>query len=375
MPASFVAHDCTRQRPSHGGNLEEIAVRYGRTPEELIDFSANINPAGPPSGVLSRLKQLVKDPGMLARYPDPDCRALRDALSVHLGVESRCIVVANGSAALLDVVLRALRPKECLLPIPAFSEYYRALLAANVGCSFFQLDANRNFELEAETFVKTSMQDRCDFWIISNPHNPSGSVIAPRTLLDIAAKALEFNATVLVDEAFIDYCPELSLSQSAVTLRNVIVLRSLTKFYGLAGLRVGFAVTNQDYADLLHVQLPSWPVSNFAMVAAIEALLDGHYAKRTLSSCRSERDWLAEHLVVLGLQPFPSAANFILVKLPVGAPPAACIRESLITGYSIVIRDCSSYGGLEPEKYFRIAVRDHAANERLIHALKEVLAS
>ena len=375
MTTSFAAFDRAQERPTHGGNLEEIAVRYGHAPEELIDFSANINPAGPPSGVLSRLKQLVNDPGMLARYPDPDSRALRDAISAHFGVETRCIVVANGSAALLDVVFRALRPRRCLLPIPAFSEYYRALVAANVECSFFHSHAHRNFELQLETFVSASRQDRCNFWIISNPHNPSGSVIAPRTLLDLGAKALEFNATVLVDEAFIDYCPELSLSQSAVTQPNVVVLRSLTKFYGLAGLRVGFAVTNPDYADLLRIQVPSWPVSNFAIVAAIEALLDGDYAKRTLSSCRSEREWLTEHLDALGLQPFPSAANFLLVKLPVGASPAASIRESLITRYSIVIRDCSSYGGLEPGKYFRIAVRDHGGNEKLIHALKEVLAS
>ena len=374
MTISFAANDRTRERPTHGGNLEEIAAGYGCVPEELIDFSANINPAGPPSGVVSRLAQLVNDRALLARYPDPDCRALRDAISAHLGVESKCIVVANGSAALLDVVLRALRPKRCLLPVPAFSEYYRALIAANVECSFFQLDAHHNFVLDAEAFVSASRQDRCNFWIISNPHNPSGGAIAPRALLELATRALELNTTVLLDEAFVDYCPELSLSRSAVTLWNVVILRSLTKFYGLAGLRVGFAVTNPDYADLLRIQVPSWPVSNLAMLAAIEALLDGDYAERTLSSCRSERDWLAEHLDPLGLQPFPSAASFLLVQLPPGAASATSIRESLITQYGIVIRDCSSYGGLEFGKYFRIAVRDHAANEKLIHALKEVLA-
>lgn len=375
MTISFAAYEHTRERPTHGGNLEEVAARYGWAAEDLIDFSANVNPAGPPGGVMSRLAQLVSDRGMLARYPDPDCRALRDAISAHLDVEPICIVVANGSAALLDVVLRALRPKRCLLPIPAFSEYYRGLLAANVECSFFQLDAHHNFELEADTFVSTSRQDQCNFWIISNPHNPSGSAIAPQALLALATRALELNATVLLDEAFIDYCPELSLSRSAVTLRNVVILRSITKFYGLAGLRVGFAVTNPDYADLLRIQVPSWPVSNLAMLAAIEALLDGDYAERTLSSCRSERDWLGKRLAQLGLQPFPSVANFVLVRLPPGAPSAISVRESLITQYGIVIRDCSSYRGLEQGRYFRIAVREHAANEKLIHALKEVLAS
>ena len=375
MTISLAASDRTRGWPTHGGNLEEIATRYGCAPEELIDFSANVNPAGPPSGAMSCLAQLVKNRGVLARYPDPDCRALRDAISAHLGVEPRCIVVTNGSAALLDVVLRALRPKRCLLPIPAFSEYYRCLLAANVECSSFQLDAHHDFKLDVEAFVRTSTQDRCDFWIISNPHNPSGSAIAPQPLLELATRALELNASLLLDEAFIDYCPELSLSQSAVTLRNVVVLRSITKFYGLAGLRVGFAVTNPDYADLLRIQVPSWAVSDLAMAPAIEALQDRDYAESTLSSCRSERAWLARRLDQLGLQPFPSAANFLLVRLPAGVPSAMSIRESLIIQYRIVIRDCGSYEGLEHGRYFRIAVRDHTANEKLIDALREVLAS
>ena len=116
--------------PVHGGNVEQIARAYGLLPEEIVDFSANINPAGPPARVLARLTELIANSAILSRYPEANCHSLREALAGYVGLNSECIVVSNGSAALMDVVVRALQPRRCLLPVPAFSEYRRALAAA-----------------------------------------------------------------------------------------------------------------------------------------------------------------------------------------------------------------------------------------------------
>lgn len=362
-------------RPVHGGNVEHIALTYGLRPEEIIDFSANINSFGPPSRVMARLAELSGNPELVSRYPEPDCRALRDVLAKHVALGPECLIVANGSAALIDVVLRALKPKRCLLPVPAFSEYPRALAAA--GCDYvpFVLDPDKQFALDVDAFSVAWRENHCDLCIINNPHNPSGSIICSGSLLELSRQAAADKVSVLLDEAFIEYAPEASISQAIAELPNIVVLRSITKFYALAGMRVGYALANRDLAEVLRQQVPSWPVSSLAIIAAIEALSDVDYTKRSRLSCDVERNRLSEMLSRLGLKVFPSAANFLLVRLPVGAPSVSFLHERLIVEYRILIRDCSRYQGLEPERYMRVAIKDHTANMKLIHALKEVLAS
>ncbi len=358
----------------HGGNVEQVALAYGLRPEEIVDFSANINPAGPPPRVMARLAELSGNAELLSRYPEPDCRSLREALATYAGVGPECVVVANGSAALMDVVLRAVQPRRCLLPAPAFSEYQRALGAA--GCKYipFFLDPHQDFALNVDAFELAWRQNSCDLCIINNPHNPSGSVISSEALLDLSRKAAADQVTLLLDEAFIEYAPHASISSEVARLSNVVVLRSVTKFYALAGMRVGYALANRKLATLLWRQVPSWPVSTLAMIAAVEALSDVDYAERARLSCASERKWLSEMLGQLGFQVFPSAANFLFMKRHPEAPPVSSLYERLLVEHRILIRDCDSYAGLEPGMYMRLAVKDHDANLKLIHALKEALA-
>jgi threonine-phosphate decarboxylase len=360
--------------PVHGGNVEQIARTYGLRPEEIIDFSANINPTGPPSRVMTRLAELSSNTELISRYPEADCHSLREALAAYVGLSSECIIVANGSAALMDVVLRALKPKRCLLPVPAFSEYRRALTASGCNYAAFVLDPNQNFTLDVDALEMAWRQNNCDLCIISNPHNPSGSVISSQSLLGLSRRAAADKVTVLVDEAFIEYAPDASISRAIPALPNVVVLRSITKFFALAGMRVGYALANRKLAAILWQQVPSWPVSSLASIAAIEALSDVEYAERTRVSCETERKWLFEMLVQLGFRVFPSAANFLLMKLPVEAPSVSFLNERLIIEHHILIRDCDSYEGLERGMYMRVAVKDDTANRKLIHALKEVLA-
>ena len=362
-------------RPIHGGDIDAVGRMYGLRPEELLDFSASINPAGPPPGVLSKLAAALTDNRSFTQYPEPDCRSLRMDFAAYAGVDPDNVVVANGTAALIDVTLRALKPKRCLIPVPAFSEYRRATSAA--GCEYlpFVLDPAKQFILDTGAFAETMDKERCDLCILTNPHNPTGSLVPPASLLRLLKKAGEQGATVLLDEAFIEYAIDATLTRAAIDLPNVVVLRSVTKFYALAGMRVGFGVANAQLIKFLRLQVPSWPVTTLAASAAMESLIDMQYAEQTRSSCTRERGFLSDALTQLGITVGPSVANFLLLKLPAGSPSADSLWERLIREHHIVVRNCSSYEGLETDKFIRVAVKDRPPNLKLIHALKSILVA
>jgi threonine-phosphate decarboxylase len=190
-------------------------------------------------------------------------------------------------------------------------------------------------------------------------------------MLPRIAAARSAGASVLADEAFIDYCPEAAVTRDAAMQAGVIAIRSLTKFFGCPGLRVGYAVAAPETARGLAAQLPAWPVSTLALNAVCEALRDADYICETLAMNARERTHLAEALDRLGCRMFPSAANFLLIQLP-DAFPAALVRERLIREYAILVRECDSFEGLEPDRYLRVAVRRKSENARLIEGLTSV---
>jgi threonine-phosphate decarboxylase len=311
---------------------------------------------------------------LLMKYPDPELARLRAAISTHLGISESSIAVANGSAALLDAAIRGVGPKRCILPTPAFSEYRRALDSAHCVALEFPLEPQRNFLLDEPAFSAAIAKECPEMCIITNPHNPSGSLTARHAVEEIARSALSVGSVVLLDEAFIDYVPGETFTRTAGQSENLVVLRSLTKFYGMPALRVGFAVAAPDIASAMRAQLPSWPVTTLAANAAVEALQDSDYAARTRESNAREREHLSAALTDAGLRVFPSSANFLLVELPEGAPSAGNVRERMITKCGIIVRDCSTYKGMESGQFIRVAVRDRLDNERLVGALHLVLA-
>jgi threonine-phosphate decarboxylase len=179
-------------------------------------------------------------------------------------------------------------------------------------------------------------------------------------------------ATVLADEAFIDYVPEAAITRDAAFIPGVVAVRSLTKFFGCPGLRVGYAVAAPATAAALAAQLSAWPVTTLALHALTAALGDEQYIQATLESNRRARDPLVAALESLGCRPLRPAANFILFEVPNGVG-ASDIREQLISQHAILVRDCDSFAGLEPGRYLRIAVRTESENSRLVAALASVL--
>lgn len=361
--------------PAHGGDVAAVAREFGVPAEKLLDFSANINPLGPPAGVLRRLAADAANIELLMRYPEAELKSLRRALSFHVGVEENQIIIAGGAAALIETIVRAANRKNrqprCLLPVPAFSEYERALLASDFQIVEFALEKRRNFCLEENRFVEILTKEKPDLCIITNPHNPTGALIKKESLERIAQAAEKNGTIILLDEAFIDYAPEESLTRKTKHFRNLVVLRSLTKFYGIPALRVGYAIASSELIEIFARQLSSWSVTTLAANAAEEAVKDTEYAEQTLEINRFQREFLSRSLEQAGFRVFPSAANFLFLELPPSSF-AAELRSNLIKNHHIIVRDCSTYLELEAEKFIRVAVRSRPDNEQLIKAISGI---
>ena len=332
----------------HGGDIQRVARETGIAPERILDFSANINPRGLPPRAAERLAREAQDPRMLIAYPDPHACELRGILSQLLDVPMESIIVGAGADSLIHAAVRALAPKRAVIPAPAFAEYARACNA--FGCP-----------------TATTGLEGGDLLILNNPHNPTGACMTRTEMLHRIAAALEAGATVLADEAFVDYAPAAAVTRDAAAQPGVIAIRSLTKFYGCAGLRVGYAVASIDTARALTAQLPAWPVTTLALNAAAEALRDDEYVRVTLEANAQSRERLGCALKQLGCRVFPSAANFLLIEVN----NAGAIRARLLREHGILVRDCDSFEGLERGRYLRIAVRTETDNERLLEAFRK----
>jgi threonine-phosphate decarboxylase len=361
-------------RPAvHGGDVWSAAAECALAPEQVLDFSANVNPRGLPELALRQLRADAADPGLLMRYPDPAAAELRAALSARLGIPREAIVVGAGAEALLAAALRAFGARHCLVPVPAFSEYARACAACGATLHPLRLDPAASFQLDVEEYCRLLRSGRSDTAIVNNPHNPSGALADASAMRRIVEAAARSGTRLLVDEAFIDYADRESVTGEAARTPGVVAVRSLTKFYGCPALRAGYAVATPGLVAAIAAVTPTWPVTLLALNALRVALGDEEYARATLAENAAERTRLAAGLAKLGVAACPSAANYLLLRLSAGAAPAALMRERLLREHHILVRNCDSYDGLEPGRYLRVAVRSAGGNDRLLRAFEDVL--
>ena len=287
--------------PLHGGQLRQISERFHIPSSLLIDFSANINPDGPPLGVLSTLRESLEDISILTAYPDIEQAGLKQAIADYAGARPQNLVVANGFIPLLESTLRTLKLKRCLLPVPAFVEYRRSLARAGVVIERHILAPDSNFRYD----IDAMMHGNHDAVLLANPQNPSGVLATRDTLLQFVSQCAERNITVLLDEAFIDYAPLDSLTLDVERFANLIVFRSVTKFHGIPGLRVAYAVANEAIARALNEDLPPWPITTLASCAVASALADHPFAERTRLHNDQRRSRLRDGLDALGIHTYP----------------------------------------------------------------------
>jgi threonine-phosphate decarboxylase len=355
----------TVQLPQHGGQAQRVADLLGISGSELLDFSANINPDGPPATVLECLRNSIDNPAAISNYPDLDEFEVRRSLAGYVGVSPDCIAVSNGFVPLLDSVLRVLRLQRCLVPVPAFIEYRRTLERSNIEMVPYSLAAASGFICD----FQNPFDELCDAILLANPQNPSG-VLHPRdTMLRIVEKAADQKALVLLDEAFIDYCPEASLVREIAHFPNLIVFRSVTKFFGMAGLRIAYAVMGPDLRDQIQEFTAPWSITSLASVAAGAAVRDEGYIRRAIELNNARRNQMQADIEGLGTHVYRSAANFLLLRLP-RSINAGDLWERLVRKHQILLRDCTNYEGME-DGHLRAAVRTAEENERLVTAVKQ----
>ena len=353
--------------PLHGGQLRQISERFNIPSSQLIDFSANINPDGPPPAVLSTLRTSLEDLSILTAYPDLEQAGLKRFIANYNGVHPKNITVANGFVPLLESALRTLGVKRCLLPVPAFVEYRRSLARAGVEIETHILTPDSNFHYDVHALVHGGY----DAVLLANPQNPRGILTTRDILLQFVSECADRNITVLLDEAFIDYAPLASLTLDVEQFTNLIVFRSVTKFHGIPGLRVAYAVDNETIVRALNEYLPPWPITTLAFCAVMSALVDHPFAERTRLHNDRRSTRLSGDLNALGIHAYPSAANFLLVRLPEGVS-AQRLWKHMIAEHHMVLRDCSNYEAL-PSRHLRTAIRTEEENDKLVRAVAQSL--
>ncbi|MFZ4727202.1 MAG: threonine-phosphate decarboxylase CobD [Pseudanabaena sp.] len=351
-----------RARPTHGGNRQWAASLAGIEQEQILDFSASINPLGPPQSAIAAIQSHLAE---LNHYPDPEYTLLRQALGKFHQLSPEWILAGNGVAELLTWVGRDLSQlSTTVLFTPAFTDYYRALKTFDCQVEKYPILFN-NQDLNLQVELPQIINSHTKGILINNPHNPTGYLFSRDSLLPY----LEQFALVVIDEAFMDFLsPE--QQQSLIDLvplhPNLVILRSLTKFYSLPGLRLGYAIAHPDRLQRWQAWRDPWCVNALAVAAGIAVLEDQEFQQQTWTWLAEARSQLFTGLSqIADLNPLPNVANYLLVKTEVAG---SLLQKELLQNEQILIRDCLSFPELG-DRYFRVAVRLEHENQKLINAL------
>jgi len=347
--------------PLHGGRVHALARESGLRPEQILDFSANLNPLGPPASVLRALRTAL--PEALAAYPDAEAPRLRAALCARFRAADHHLVLGNGGASLLLLALRALAPRRMLVPEPCFREQPRALAACGIEAVPLPLP---DLRLDLERLNPGALG--CDGLLLTNPHNPTGQLLSSRELGAWITRHPELK--LVVDEAFMDYAPAESLLPEILERSRTVVLRSLTKFYAMPGLRIGHAFADAATARRMVDLQEAWPVGQLELLGAEAALGDTDFEVQSLETFATDLPRFQKALAALPqLKPHPSSAPFLLVRLHTHSGTA--VAENL-RAQGLMVRTCAEWPGLG-DAYLRLALRRPREQDRLIAALHRVI--
>ena len=347
------------------------------------DFSININPLGIPENVM---RKLYSDRECFEVYPDTGCSDLTRALSYETGISPNRIVCGNGASDLIYRICQCFNIKKAIIPVPAFSEYERAVRQNGGIAEYIYTSKESGYIPVANDFsnyekkhygCKSGMEDesgmKCDgrtAVFLCNPSNPSGKVCSREVIKAAERFCSRTGAVLIIDECFIQFTHMHEEKPECLQGCESIVLRAFTKIYAMAGLRLGYAIcSSAKSADMLRAWGSPWSVSGPAQKAGVEALHAEGYIEKTVKYVENQRRFLYENLEDMGLEYIPSDANYILFEAPYGL-------DRSMQEYGIAIRDCSDYEGLEAEhgrKYFRIAVRTEEENRYLCEIMRRCL--
>ncbi len=345
---------------AHGGDIYSYIIEKGELP---LDYSANINPLGLPKEVK---KAFLAAADKLCSYPDVTCRGLRKLTAQYEGCREEELLFGNGAADLIYRICFALKPKKALLLAPTFSEYGQALQSLPCDLAYFHLKPETDFMITQEILPLINGKE---ILFLCNPNNPTGRVIDPALLYQIAMRCEEENCILVIDECFMDFVAgkeKLSFQKYLSQFKQVIILKAFTKIFAMPGLRLGYLMSsNHEVIKKIQAAGQAWSVSVPTQAAGEAALQEKEYLNRTIKLITKERNYLIKALKQLGFTVFFSDTNFILFQTE-----EKYLYQKLYQK-GILIRRCENFKGLD-NTYYRIAVKRRKDNQKLISAIKEV---
>ncbi|WP_244835101.1 diphthine--ammonia ligase [Clostridium sp. BJN0001] len=342
----------------HGADAQ-IVKRKLNLKGKIIDFSANINPLGPSKNSIEKLKENMN---LIEKYPDISYYDMKNAIKEYerenLEIDSFNIILGNGASEIIYKISEALKPKKALIIEPSFSEYEESLRLQKSEIDYYILKEENDFIL-CDDFLDYIKND-IDIIFLCNPNNPTGKLVSEDLLKKIMDKSLKTGSILVIDESFIDFTHQKSSSKYLKEYSNLIILKSLTKFFASPGIRSGYAlVFNKDIFEKVSLYMPSWNINAFSDIYTRYALKDRQYIKNTKEYIQNEKEYLEFELSkIKNIKVFKTDTNFILFKA------SKNLKEKLILK-NILIRDCSNFKGLS-SGFFRIAVKSHSDNKILI---------
>jgi threonine-phosphate decarboxylase len=355
----------------HGGNIYETARRLGCLPEDILDMSSNINPLGMPPGLQAHLHDRLASVGVL---PEVDGHSAAGHMAALLGVEERCVLAGNGTTQFIYTVCPALSARKVLIVGPTYADYADACRMHGIDPHFFLTREDERFD------VRLDLLDRAvhgmDAVFICNPNNPTGRLI-PREGLQRLCETHP-GTHFIVDESYLPFVPGgQGLSMGTRGLANVSVLWSISKIFGLPGIRAGFLVADQTVADRFRRFTQPWSLNSLAQAAV--AWLGSHHAAmaefidRTAAYLERERRLFRQHLAgVDGLDLFESHTSYLLMALPAGRRAGDVCRA--MERQRILIRNCGNFHGLS-DRYVRVALKDPETNRAAALHLAALLSA
>lgn len=378
----------------HGGNIYKVFRE--KNLKEILDYSSNINPYGIPESLKSRI---IENLEILERYPDPDYVELREKLAHLNKIDISDIVLGNGATEIIFLFMKVINPKKILIVSPTFGEYERAVKATEIPRDIVSLSCSgdnkniENKEIEIEYFelkesddfklnignLKNELEKKYDLLIICNPNNPTGKFLKLAQTEEILKECNKYDTKLFIDEAFIEFLAD-GMKESIINTeenkKNLFVTRAFTKFFAIPGLRLGYGMYfDKELEQKISEKKEPWSVNNIAEMAGLTVLDDTEYIEKTLKWITKEKIYMYEKLnEISGIKVYETEVNFITGKIDEKlfseGLNVKILREKMLE-QGILIRDASNFKFLD-ERFFRLAIKDRASNDRVIKAMKEI---
>ncbi len=349
---------------NHGSNIYRLAEELNYQERNIMDFSTPSNPLGVSKKIKAELRKHLK---YLNAYPDPEAKRLRKRLGQYHGIDTEMILCGNGSSGFLHPLISTLQPRKIFLVAPADPKYKKVCEICGLQVVGHELRKEENFGFDVDGFISSFIPHLSSMIVINNPDFLTGRLLKKEDVKRIADAAKESKCYLVVNEAFIDFCPDSSAINEAGGNPCLIVLRTMSFFYALAGLRIGYGVFHRDIADKIRRCGELSMVNSLAQRAAVIALKDGFYVKETFKVLLREKKFFEKGFKKLGIDFFPSETNFYLVRMDNAEEVYRQLKRK-----GLLLGDCYGIQGME-NTYLRIAVKSHRENAVLLRELTGIL--